>query len=92
MRGIDETSPNFAGFDAKLSGFIGNHHNDTPWKDAYTRVLPQNYDENETHPVDTFTREVLSKYATEGVTSDGKPNREFFILKDQALIIAKQVV
>ena len=40
VRKIEETSPNFSGFDAKLSGFIGNHHNDTPWKDAYNRVLP----------------------------------------------------
>ena len=57
--------------------------------DPYSRVLPGNYDENETHPVDTFTREVIAKYATEGVTAEGKPNREFFILKDQAKIIAE---
>lgn len=35
---------------------------------------------------------VIEKYATEGVTAEGKPNREFFILKDQAKIIADQVV
>ena len=35
---------------------------------------------------------VIEKYATEGVTAEGKPNKEFFILKDQAKIIAKEVV
>ena len=75
-------SGNFAGFDAKLSGFIGNNYNKGEWKDAYTRVVPANYNDSDEHPVDTFTREILQKYATEGVTAEGKPNREFFIVKD----------
>lgn len=75
-----------------MSGFIGNNHNGGEWKDAYTRELPGNYNEEDQTPVDTFTRNVIEKYATEGVTAEGKPNKEFFILKDQAKIIAGQVV
>ena len=72
----------FAGFDAGLHGFLGNNHNGGEWKDAYDRVLPGHFDGSDDHPVDLFTKNVLSNYATEGVTADGLPNKEFFIIKD----------
>lgn len=92
IRKVDETSKGFAGFDASLHGFIGNNHNGGEWKDAYDRNLPGNYDQEDDHPVDLFTKNVLANYATEGVTAEGKPNREFFILKAQAKMLAAEVV
>ena len=92
LRGVEETSAGFAGFDAKLSGFVGNNYADGDWKDAYTRELPKDFTSTYDMPVDTFTANVIKNYATEGVTAEGKPNHEFFILKDQARMIAKEVV
>ena len=89
---VEETNPSFAGFDAGLHGFIGNNHNNGEWKDAYDRVLPGHFDQSDDHPVDLFTRNVLANYATEGVTADGLPNKEFFIVKDQAKLLAAEVV
>ena len=89
---VEETGPGFAGFDAGLHGFIGNNHNGGEWKDAYDRNLPGNYDTSDDHPVDLFTRNVLANYATEGVTAEGLPNKEFFIVKDQAKLLAAEVV
>ena len=89
---VEETSKDFAGFDAGLHGFVGNNHNNGEWKDAYERVLPGNYDNSDDHPVDTFTANVLKNYATEGVTKEGKPDGRFFIVKAQAKKLAQEVV
>ena len=89
---VEETSKDFAGFDAGLHGFVGNNHNGGEWKDAYDRVLPQNFDNSDEHPVDTFTANVIKNYATEGVTKEGKPDGRFFIVKPQAKKLAEEVV
>jgi len=79
---VEETADGFAGFDASDSGFAGNNHNNGEWKDAYSRVIPTNFDTAEDHPVDMFTQNVLQNFATEGVTKEGKPDGHFFITKD----------
>ena len=89
---VEETADDFGGFEADLHGFVGNNHNNGEWKDAYDRKLPGNYEDHEEHQVDTFTRNVLKNYATEGVTEDGKPNGQFFIVKDQCKELSKEVV
>jgi hypothetical protein len=38
-----------------------------------------------------FTQNVLKNFATEGVTGDGKPDGHFFITKDQARELSKEV-
>ena len=91
-RRVEETSKDFAGFDAGLHGFVGNNHNGGEWKDAYERVLPGNFDNSNDHPVDTFTANVIKNYATEGVTKEGKPDGRFFIVKAQAKKLALEVV
>ena len=76
-----------------MHGFIGNNHNGGEWRDAYYRNVPANFDSDEDHEnVDTFTANVLKNYATEGVTEQGKPNGKFLIVKDQAKILAAEVV
>ena len=65
---VEETKPGFGGFDASLHGFAGNNHNGGEWKEAYERNLPTHYYDSENSQVDTFTRNVLKNYATEGVT------------------------
>lgn len=56
---VEETSKDFGGFDADLNGFAGNNHNNGEWKDAYSREIPQNFAEDEDHPVDKFTSNVM---------------------------------
>ena len=92
VRRVEETSKDFAGFPASDHGFVGNNHNNGEWKDAYERVLPGHFDSDEGQHVDTFTRNVIKNYATEGVTKQGKPNGYFFITKEQAKDIANEVV
>ena len=89
---VEETGDDFAGFDASRDGFIGNNHNGGQWVDAYNREIPHNFDDDQDHPVDMFTQNVLKNYATEGVTKEGKPDGHFFITKDQAKNLAKEVV
>jgi len=79
---VEETSGSFAGFDASRSGFIGNNHNAGEWVDAYNREIPKDFAEDQDHPVDMFTQNVLKNFATEGVTGEGKPDGHFFITKD----------
>ena len=87
-----ETAKDFAGFPVEMHGFVGNNHNGGEWRDAYTRVVPHNFDTDDDHEVDGFTANVLKNYATEGVTETGKPNGQFFIVKDQAKELATEVV
>ena len=54
--------------------------------------MPGNFDNADDHPVDTFTANVIKNYATEGVTTDGKPDGRFFIVKASAKKIASEVV
>ena len=79
---VEETAADFEGFKADLHGFVGNNNNNGEWKDAYERKIPENFSAEDEHHVDTFTKNVLEKYATEGVTDGGKPNGKFFITKD----------
>ena len=75
-----------------MHGFVGNNHNNGEWRDAYERKIPGNYEVSEGHEhVDEFTANIMKNYATEGVTK-GKPNGYFFITKDQAKKLAKEVV
>ena len=89
---VEETQPDFEGFHADQHGFVGNNYNKGEWKDAYERVLPGSFEEGDDHAVDKFTQNVLQNFATEGVTPEGKPNRQFFIVKDQAKELAAEVV
>jgi len=84
--------PGFEGFHPELDGFVGNNHNDGEWKDAYTREIPGNFNEDDEHPVDKFTQNIMKNFATEGVNDQGKPNGQFFIVKDQAKQLAEEVV
>ena len=79
---VMETADDFSGFDPSHNGFGGNNHNGGQWVDAYNREIPHNFDTSEDHPVDMFTQNVLSNFATEGVTKEGKPDGHFFITKD----------
>ena len=79
---VEETGDDFAGFDASRDGFIGNNHNGGQWVDAYSREIPQNFDDDQDHPVDMFTQNVIKNFATEGVTKEGKPDGHFFITKE----------
>ena len=79
---VEETADTFGGFDASRDGFGGNNHNKGEWVDAYSRVIPNNFNESDDHPVDMFTQKVLKGYATEGVSAEGKPDGHFFITKD----------
>ena len=75
-----------------MHGFVGNNHNNGEWRDAYERRLPQHLDDNDLEqPVDTFERNLIKKYATEGVTN-GKPNGHFFVTKDQVRQVSVEVV
>lgn len=89
---LEETQPDFEGFPASLHGFAGNNHNDGQWKDAYDRVVPGHLDDSEGVPVDKFTANVISNYATEGVTKEGMPSGSFFITRDQTMALAREVV
>ena len=89
---VEETAEDFGGFEASLHGFVGNNHEGGEWKDAYARKIPKHLDDSNSHHVDTFTKNIIENYATEGVTEDGKPNGSFFIVKDQAKILAAEVI
>jgi hypothetical protein len=89
---VEETKPGYGGFDASLHGFVGNNHNGGEWKEPYDRNLPVHYYDSEDGQVDTFTRNVLRNYATEGVTKSGKPSGHFFIRKANLRKIAAEVV
>ena len=56
---VEETSPDFEGFHASLHGFVGNNHNDGQWKDSYERKIPENFNSEDEHHIDTFTKNVL---------------------------------
>ena len=89
---VEETAADFEGFKADLHGFVGNNHNEGQWKDAYERKIPENFNNDDDHHVDNFTKNVLERFATEGVTDGGKPNGKFFITKDQSKQLAQEVI
>ena len=61
--------------------------------DSYARQVPGNFVSDEDNEnVDSFTSNVIRNFATEGVTEEGKPNHQFFIVKDQAKKLASEVV
>merc|ERR1712032_805976 len=71
---------------------LRNRHNDGQWKDSYDRVVPGHLDDTDGVPVDKFTANVISNYATEGVSKEGLPNGQFFITHDQTMALAREVV
>ena len=89
---VEELGNTFGGFPASDHGFIGNNHNDGQWKDPYSRLVPEHFDNEEGQHVDSFTRNVIKNYATEGVTKQGLPSRYFFITKDQTKTISDEVI
>ena len=89
---LEETQQDFEGFPATLDGFAGNNHNEGQWKDSYDRVVPGHLDDTDGAPVDKFTANVISNYATEGVTKEGMPSGQFFITRQQTMALAREVV
>ena len=68
--------------------------------DAYNRTLPERFVGNSAdtayYPVDTFTQNILQKYAVEGIQGkkdkDPSPTGSFYMTKDLARKAALEVV
>ena len=90
MRKVDESKPDFHGYQPWYSGFEGNNHNNGEWRDAYERVVPERFTGD---TADTFTAKIIKEYATEGKDEDThKPNGHFTVTKDQTRQAAVEVL
>jgi hypothetical protein len=93
----------WAGWEPKMDEFPGTVNEHGNFMDAYTRVIPDRFVGDaameEVPPVDKFTQNLITNYATEGF-DDGskvvsekhpKPTGAFYINKANGLKIAKEV-
>ena len=78
----DKKNPH-PGYFADMDGFDGN------W--SYTRVVPSNFDGPGSGD-DQFMNSMLTKYAFEASTPEGKPTGEFYFNYTAALMAAQEVV
>ena len=80
--------------------FPGNVNEFGHWVNEYTRTLPKRFQGNSAdtayYPVDSFTQNMLNKYAIEGIEGkkekDPRPTGSFYLTKDSARLASKEVL
>ena len=100
MGKIVETAQDWDGYHAHMHEFPGTVNEYGNFMDPYTRVLPKRFQgdaaESNYYPVDTFTQNMLKKYAIEGIDGkkdkDPRPTGQFYLTKESALKAAEEVV
>lgn len=96
---IVEKLPNWEGWHATFDKFPGTVNQHGNFVDGYTRVIPDPFvgdaAETDYYPVDTFTQNILKKYAIEGLTdkkTHPKPTGSFYLTKDSARQASVEVI
>ena len=97
---ILENLDNWDGWHAHMHEFPGTINQNGNFMDSYDREIPVRFQGNSAdmdyYPVDTFTQNMLKKYAIEGVSGkkvkDPKPTGAFYLTKDTAREAAAEVI
>jgi len=95
-----ENKDNWDGWHPTMHEFPGTINENGNWVDTYDRAIPDPFqgDSADTsyYPVDTFTQNILKKYAVEGVSGkkekDPKPTGSFYLTKDLARQASTEVI
>ena len=95
-----ENKGNWDGWHPYMHDFPGTVNQHGNWMDSYSRDVPHPFvgDAADTnyYPVDTFTQNMITNYAVEGVDGqkdkDPKPTGKFYLTKDTARKAAAEVV
>ena len=91
---LETTLPDWNGWHPNQDGFPGTVNEFGNYKDAYTRVAPERFVGDAAMegvpPVDKFTQNLITNYATEGHDDKKhpKPNGKFYINRENALKVA----
>merc|ERR1719223_541505 len=97
---IVEQHDNWSGWGADMHKFPGTINQNGNFMDNYERNIPVRFQgdsaEDGYYPVDTFTQNMLNKYAVEGVAGkkfkDPRPTGAFYLTKESAMEAAKEVI
>lgn len=97
---IVENGDSWVGWHAHMHKFPGTINQNGNFMDAYERVIPIRFQgdaaDDGYYPVDTFTQNMLNKYAIEGVTGkkqkDPVPTKAYYLTKDTARKAAAEVI
>ena len=100
MNKIVETVQDWEGYHAHMHEFPGTVNEYGNFMDAYTRTPPVRFqgDSADTgyYPVDTFTQNMIKKYAIEGIDGkkekDPRPTGSFYLTKDTARKASEEVI
>ena len=94
---LETTLPGWNGWHPHMDGFPGTVNEFGNYMDPYARKVPDRFVGDaameDVPPVDKFTQNLITKYATEG--HDGskhpKPTGKFYINRENSLKVAKEV-
>jgi hypothetical protein len=95
---LETTLPGWNGWHPSHDGFPGTVNEFGNYMDPYTRVVPERFVGDAAQegipPVDKFTQNLITNYATEGHDDKKhpKPNGKFYINRENALKVAKEVI
>ena len=97
---VIENMDNWDGWHAHMHEFPGTINEHGEWVNKYDRELPERFVGNAAdssyYPVDTFTQNMLNKYAIEGVSGKKEgspvPTGAFYLTKDQARLASAEVI
>lgn len=96
---LETTTPGWNGWLPHMEGFPGTVNEFGNYMDPYARKVPERFvgdaAQEDVPPVDKFTQNLITKYATEGHNGDKdhpKPNGKFYINRANALTVAKEVI
>ena len=96
---VIEKGADWIGWHPEMHEFPGTVNEYGNFKDAYTRVKPERFVGNSAdtnyYPVDSFTQNMLDKYAVEGHTDKKghpQPTGHFTLTQDTARLAAAEVV
>lgn len=96
-----EKLPGWNGWHPEMNEFPGTVNEFGNFMDPYERKAPERFvgdaAQEGVPPVDKFTQNLIDKYATEGHTGNDKdehpkPDGKFYINRDNALKVAKEVI
>lgn len=95
---LETTLPNWNGWHPNMDKFPGTVNEFGNYMDPYTRVTPERFVGDAAQegipPVDKFTQNLITNYATEGHDDKKhpKPNGKFYINRENSLKVAKEVI